>query len=85
MSYVRHNICCCVSMLLFWKYDLIVISIGLLLQLGLGVLYFECAIITSSSSSEHVHSYCAPLYPLQMSNIDTWQFSHFSSNILKLS
>ena len=56
--------CCCVSM----KCYLIFISMDLMFQLGLGVFYFDFSIIKSSSCNAQ-HSYCATLYPFQLSNI----------------
>ena len=88
ISYVRHNMCCCVSMLLRWKFYLIFISMDLMLQLGLGVLYFDFSIIKSSSCNAHVHSWCAPLYPFQMSHSGKCNFLIFSqifSNFLETS
>ena len=84
ICYVRHNMCCCVSMLLCWKCYLIFILMDLMFQLGLGFFYFDFSIIKRSSCSAQVHSFCAPLYPFQMSNIGKCNFSFFS-NILKLS
>ena len=85
ICYVRHNMCCCVSMLLCWKFYFICISMDLMSQLGLGVFYFDFSIIKSSSCIAQVNSYCAPLYPFQMSNIGKCNFLIFFSNILNFS